>query len=82
MNDNDWAEFAEWDDSNEFRDKADLLSRAWHEGWNDCDEGRESAYKLICVMDADYAAEYENGWFAACDDRVAREDRIESDPRD
>ena len=68
----DWDEFGAWDSDNEFRDKAALVSQAWHEGWNDCDEGRESAYDLICAVDTEYADEYRIGWFAACDDYEAR----------
>ena len=70
--DNDWAEFAAWDERTEFKDKAALEAQAWHEGYDDFDEGRESAFSLILHVDADYAYEYQNGYCAARDDCEAR----------
>ena len=75
FDDNDWAEFAAWDEQTEFRDKAALEAQAWHEGYDDFEEGRVCAFQLILAVDADYAWEYNNGWWAAHDDCEARAGR-------
>lgn len=77
FSDNDWAEFAAYDENTEHRDKAALLSEAWHEGYNDFEENRESAFQLIFAVDTEYAYEYGNGYCAARDDCEARRDRDE-----
>ncbi len=72
FDDNDWAEYGAWDEKTDCKGKAELLSEAWHEGYNDWEENREPAYYLIREVDAEYAEEYTNGYCAARDDYEAR----------